>query len=31
MTETNISVKLLRTRKKLKKYLEMEGYKVEKY
>lgn len=31
MAETNISVKLLRTRKKLKKYLEMEGYKVEKY
>ena len=31
MTETNISVKLLRTRKKLKKYLEMEGYKIEKY
>ena len=31
MTETNISVKLLRTRKKLKTYLEMEGYKVEKY
>ena len=31
ITETNISVKLLRTRKKLKKYLEMEGYKIEKY
>lgn len=31
MTETNVSVKLLRTRKKLKKHLEMEGYKIEKY
>ena len=28
--ETNISVKLLRTRNKLKKYLELEGYKIEK-
>lgn len=30
ITETNISVKLSRVRNKLKKYLEMEGYKIEK-
>lgn len=30
LRETNISVKLLRTKKKLKKYLEMEGYQIEK-
>lgn len=30
ISETNISVKLLRVRKSMKKYLEMEGYKIEK-
>lgn len=30
ISETNISVKLLRVRKKLKKHLELEGYQVEK-
>ena len=30
LTETNISVKLSRVRSKLKKYLELEGYKIEK-
>ncbi len=30
ITETNISVKLSRVRNKLKKYLELEGYKIEK-
>lgn len=30
MTETNVSVKLSRVRNKLKKYLELEGYKIEK-